>query len=192
MPVQTVAIIGAGRLGGGIAQRVAEAGYRTILEDILPASLRRAEAEIRAGLEDARGRGEISAAEAAAVLGRMEFASSVADAARAADLVIECVPDEMESKLEIFVLLDKICRPGVILVANTHHISVTELAGVTYRAPRCVGMRFVHPVREMKALEIVPGQRTDAPTLGAAQELGRRMRLETALGPDLPVSAGAT
>jgi 3-hydroxyacyl-CoA dehydrogenase len=168
------------------------AGYHTIVEDILPASLRRAEGEIRAGLEDAIGRGTLTAADATAIFSRVEFGHSVEEAARAADLVIECVPDEMESKLEIFVLLDKICRPGVILVANTSTISVTELAGVTYRAAQCVGMRFQQPVREMKSLVVVPGQFTDRITLAAAQEMGRRMGLAVAIATDLPVSAGAT
>jgi 3-hydroxybutyryl-CoA dehydrogenase len=162
------------------------------VEDILPGSLRRAEGEIRAGLEGAVGRGALSPKEAATILSRVEFGHSVEDAARAADLVIECVPDEMESKLEIFVLLDKICRPGVVLVANTHSISVTELAGVTYRAAQCVGMRFVQPVREMKSLEIVPGQFTGSDTLAAVQEVGRRMELAVQIVKDLPVSAGAT
>ncbi|MGE5725400.1 MAG: 3-hydroxyacyl-CoA dehydrogenase family protein [Acidobacteriota bacterium] len=178
-PVRTVAVIGAGPMGRGIAQAAAQGGYRTILEDILPADLRRAESEIRSRLEEAVQRGTVGAPEAAAVMGRLEFARSVEEAARQAELVIEAVPDELESKLEIFTLLDKICRPATILVTNTSSLSVTEIASLTYRAPLCVGMRFLNPVHTMKRLEIVRGVETSEDTLATAVELGRRMGKET-------------
>ena len=78
------------------------------------------------------------------------------EAARQADLVIEAVPEEMESKIEIFTLLDKICRPGTILASNTSSLSISEIAGVTYRAQQCVGMHFFNPVHKMKLIEVVP------------------------------------
>ena len=175
--VRTVAVIGAGKLGRGIAQVAALGGYRTLLEDILPADLRHAEGEIRGHLGKAVELGKMAASEATVVLGRLEFAHSVEEAARQADLVIEAVPDELESKLEIFTLLDKICRPGTILVTNTSSLSVTEIASVTYRAPRCLGMRFVEG--EMHRLEIVCGRETDEATVAAVVEVGRRMGKET-------------
>src|SRR4029079_13777337 len=113
--VQTIAVIGAGRVGRGIAQAAARGGFRTILEDLLPNALRRAESEIRSQLDWAVGSGGVSADAASAALSLLEFAGSVEDAARQADLVIEAVPEELESKIEIFTLLDKICRPGTIL-----------------------------------------------------------------------------
>ena len=109
--VQTVAVIGAGTMGRGIAHVAALGGYRTILEDLLPNALRKAEGEIRANLDHAVELGKVSAGDAKAALGRLEYAGSVEEAAREADLVIEAVPEEMESKIEIFTLLDKICRP---------------------------------------------------------------------------------
>src|SRR5271155_4956165 len=111
MEVETVAVIGAGIMGRGIAHAAAMAGYRTILEDLLPAALRRAENEIRANLDKAVELGRVDAPDAAAAFKRLEYAGSVHEAAREADLVIEVVPEEMESKIEIFTLLDKICRP---------------------------------------------------------------------------------
>ncbi|HEV2115404.1 MAG TPA: 3-hydroxyacyl-CoA dehydrogenase NAD-binding domain-containing protein [Terriglobales bacterium] len=177
--VRTVAVIGAGMMGRGIAQVAALGGYRTILEDVLPGDLRHAEGEIRGHLDKAVESGKVGAPEATAALGRLEFARSVEDAARQADLVIEAVPDELESKLEIFTLLDKICRPGTILATNTSCLSISEIASVTYRAPQCVGMRFVTPVQEMKRLEIVRGRETDKATVAAVAEVGRRMGKET-------------
>src|SRR5215472_749268 len=113
--IKTLAVIGAGELGRSIACATARAGYRTILEDVLPASLRRADREIRDFLEQSIDSGKVSHQEGKAALARLEYAGSVEGAARQADLVIEAVPDEMESKLEILTLLDKIARPHTIL-----------------------------------------------------------------------------
>src|SRR5512146_2673937 len=132
MEVATIAVIGAGIMGRGIAHAAALGGYRTILEDILPSALRRAESEIRGKLDRAVELGKVSSADANSAFGRIEYASSVEEAARQADLVIEAVPEEMESKIEIFTLLDKVCRPNTILASNTSSLSVTEIASVTY------------------------------------------------------------
>src|SRR5437764_11583000 len=84
----------------------------------------------------------------------------------------------MESKIEIFTLLDKICRPGTILASNTSSLSITEISSVTYRAPKCLGMHFFNPVHKMKLLEMVRGLETSQETIDAAHEVGRRMGKE--------------
>jgi 3-hydroxybutyryl-CoA dehydrogenase len=176
--VKTVAVIGAGIMGRGIAHVAALGGYRTILEDILPASLRKAESEIRANLDKGVELGKLERFAADEAFSRIQFASSVDEAAREADLVIEAVPEEMESKIEIFTLLDKICRPGTILASNTSSLSITEIASVTYRPRKCVGMHFFNPVHKMKLLEVVRALETDHETISAAAEVGRRMGKE--------------
>ena len=173
--IKTIAVIGAGTMGRGIAHAAALGGYRTILEDILPNALRRAETEIRANLDKAVEIGKVSATDANAAFARLEYAGSVDDAARQADLVIEAVPEELESKIEIFTLLDKICRPTTVLASNTSSLSLTEIASVTYRAKKIVGMHFFNPVHKMKLLEIVRALETDDDTLATAVEVGRRM-----------------
>jgi 3-hydroxybutyryl-CoA dehydrogenase len=173
-------------MGRGIAHAAALGGYRTILEDILPTALRKAESEIRTNLEKAVELGKVTKADADAAFGRLEYASSVEQAAREADLVIEAVPEEMESKIEIFTLLDKICRPTTILASNTSSLSVTEISSVTYRAPKCVGMHFFNPVHKMKLLEIVRALETDDETIGAAVEVGRNMRKEVVVIKESP------
>ena len=176
--IKTVSVIGAGIMGRGIAHAAALGGYRTILEDIIPASLRKAETEIRSNLDKAVELGKVSAGDADAAYKRIEFAGSVEEAAREADLVIEAVPEEMESKIEIFTLLDKVCRPETILASNTSSFSITEVASVTYRAPKCLGMHFFNPVHKMKLLEIVRALETDDATIAAASEVGKRMGKE--------------
>jgi 3-hydroxybutyryl-CoA dehydrogenase len=184
--VQTIAVIGAGIMGRGIAHASALGGYRTILEDILPAALRKAETEIRANLDKAVELNKVTAADADAAFCRLRYAGSVEEAAREADLVIEAVPEEMESKIEIFTFLDKICRPSTILASNTSSLSVTEIASVTYRAKKCVGMHFFNPVHKMKLLEIVRALETDEETLATAVEVGKRMGKEVVVIKESP------
>ena len=185
-PVQTIAVIGAGIMGRGIAHAAALGGYPTILEDLLPNALRKAETEIRSNLDKAVELNKVTAADADAAFKRLSYAGSVEEAARQADLVIEAVPEEMESKIEIFTLLDKICRPNTILASNTSSLSVTEIASVTYRAKRCIGMHFFNPVHKMKLLEVVRALETDDDTLNTAVEVGRRMGKEVVVIKESP------
>lgn len=171
--IRTVAVIGAGAAGRSIAYAAVLGGYRTILEDILPASLRRAEGEFRTNLHAAVAAGSLSHADAHAALNRLEYASTVDEAARPADLVIEAVPDEWESKSEIFILLDKICRPETILATTTLTLNISELASVTYRAGRVVGMRFGDPVVTVK------GDATSEETIAKCEEFVSALRNKT-------------
>jgi 3-hydroxybutyryl-CoA dehydrogenase len=184
--IKTIAVIGAGIMGRGIAHAAALGGYRTILEDILPASLRKAEGEIRSNLDKAVELGKVAKNDADAAFSRIEFAGSVEEAVRQADLVIEAVPEEIESKIEIFTLLDKVCKPHTILATNTSSLSVTEIASVTYRAKKCMGMHFFNPVHKMKLLEIVRALETDDETLAACVEVGKRMGKEVVVVKESP------
>jgi 3-hydroxybutyryl-CoA dehydrogenase len=184
--IQTIAVIGAGIMGRGIAHVAALGGYRTILEDLVPAALRKAEDEIRGNLDKAVELKKVTAGDAQSALDRLEYAGSVDEAAREADLVIEAVPEELESKIEIFTLLDKICRPATILASNTSSLSITEIAGVTYRPKKCLGMHFFNPVHKMKLIEMVRGAETDDETVGAATEVGRKMGKEVVVIKESP------
>ena len=186
--VRTISVIGAGIAGRTVAHAAALGGYRTILEDILPTSLRRAESAIRASLEERVSAGKLAQADADAALRRIEYAGTVEQAARAADLVIECVPQELESKREIFLLLDKMCPPRTILVANTKDIGINEIVSVTYRGDRCVGMRF-----EGDRVEVISGRETSAETLDSvtavAKRLGREVTVRRDENPSVDESA---
>ena len=173
--IQTIAVIGAGSVGRGIAHATALGGYRTVLEDILPANLRNAQMDISVALNDSVARGEVSRTDADAALGRIEYAGTIEDAVRQAEFVIEAVPDEIESKLEIFSLLDRISRPDTILASSTFSLRITDITDVTHCAARCVGMRFSQPVHAMRVLEIVRAVETEDFVLAAALEVGRRL-----------------
>lgn len=182
-----VAVIGAGALGRSIALAAALAGNRTILEDLFPGSLRKAEHEFRVSLDQARNAGRVSHTNARAALDRLEYAGSVEEAARQADLVIEAVPEDLESKSEIFILLDKVCRPATILVTSTSTISITRLASVTYRADRCVGIRFTYPLDEITQLQVIRGRETSDDTMIQVLSLASNMSREVvSVAEDLP------
>ncbi len=184
--IKTIAVIGAGIMGRGIAHVAALGGYRTILEDILPTALRRAENEIRGNLDKAVELGKVKKDDAEAAMGRLEFATSLEDAARQADMVIEAVPEEFDSKEEIFRLLDRICRPNTVLASNTSSLSVTEIAAVTERPEKVVGMHFFNPVHKMKLIEIIKAAKTDDESLQAAITVGRKMGKETVVIHEAP------
>jgi 3-hydroxybutyryl-CoA dehydrogenase len=123
----TVAIIGAGPLGRRLAMAAARAGYRVLLEDVMPANLHHAREALRRELN-------------AEALPSVDFVSTIEDAVREADLAIDCVPDELESKLEIFCLLDRMAPPRTILATPTTRLSIGDLAACTYRADKCVAI----------------------------------------------------
>jgi len=125
--VEAIAVIGAGRAGRAFALACARAGFRVALEDVMPEKLRRAQDEYAAVVEQ--------------LAGSLRYAMTVEDAVADADLAIDFVPDELESKLEIFSLLDRMAPPRTILCTPTNALSITDLASCTYRAERCVGLR---------------------------------------------------
>ena len=120
-------MIGAGPAGRAFAFRCAGAGFAVVLEDVMPSNLRRAQDEYAEFVAGAKG--------------SLRYAMTVEDAVREADLAIDFVPDELESKLEIFSLLDRMAPPRTVLCTPTLALSVTDLASCTYRAERCVGLR---------------------------------------------------
>ncbi len=136
MPV--VAIIGAGPLGRSLALAAVRAGLTVLLEDVMPANLHHAHEAIRAALGPE-------------ALPTVRFVSTVEDAVREADIVIDCVPDELESKLEIFCLIDRMAPPHTILASPITKHSITDLAACTYRADKCIAIA-ARP-EELKAID---------------------------------------
>jgi 3-hydroxybutyryl-CoA dehydrogenase len=125
-PPLTIAVIGAGDQGRALAAAAARAGFAVVLEDVMPAKLRHAQ-------------------EALADLAGVRYVSTVEDAVREADLAVDFVPDELESKLEIVSLLDRMAPPRTLLLIPTRALSITDLASCTYRSAQCVGVRPADP-----------------------------------------------
>jgi len=186
MEVKTIAVIGAGTMGRGIAYAAAFGGYRTILEDMSDSMLQPGLAYIRESLEEGVKRGKVTAEQRDRAIGQLGSARSVEDACREADLVIEAVPEDMELKLEIFTLLDKFAKPGAIFASNTSSLSVTELATITCRPEKCVGMHFFNPVPKMKLLEVVRALETSDETIEDCREIGARMGKEVVVVKEAP------
>jgi 3-hydroxybutyryl-CoA dehydrogenase len=126
--IRTVAIIGAGVAGRSFALACAAAGFQVVLEDVMPSNLRQAQADF-------------SDLAAGTVAGRLELARTVEDAVREADVAVDFVPDELESKLEIFSMIDRMAPPKTILCTPSYALSITDLASCVYRPDRCVAVR---------------------------------------------------
>jgi 3-hydroxybutyryl-CoA dehydrogenase len=136
---ETIAVIGAGKVGRALARRAAVAGFLVVLEDLIPISLEAARREIRESLDDAVTSGLLDRAGADKAFARIDCVTTIEDAARRAHIVMETGPDEFESKLEMFCLLDRICLPGTVIVSNCHALELSDTAA---KAESIVGMYF--------------------------------------------------
>ena len=186
MEVKTITVIGAGTMGRGIACMAAQGGYHTVLEDLSAGTLEQALAWIQARLDEGVARRKLTGKQRDAAIGLIRTSRSVDESIREADMVIEATPEEMETKLEIFTLLDKFARPGAILASTTSSLSVSEIATITFRAEHCVGMRFFIPAPNTKLLEVVRALETSDETIFACTEVGRRMGKEVVVVTESP------
>jgi len=172
---QRIAVIGAGTMGNGIAHVFAASGRDVTLIDADPGALERALATIDRNLDRQIKKGDLSADDKAATLGRIASAGEL-DAAHAADLVVEAIVEDEETKLDVFRTLDATVQPDGILASNTSSISITRLAAVTSRPDFVIGMHFMNPVPVMQLVEVIRGLETSDATHDAVTELA------TALG----------
>lgn len=175
MPI-TVAIIGAGPLGRWLALAAARAGYRVLLEDVMPANLHHAREALRQELSPTS-------------LPMVDFVSTIEDAVRDADLAIDCVPDELESKLEILWLLDRMAPPRTVLATPTTRLSITDLAACTYRAEKCVAIAAeASALAGSSPTEIVlrTTPQTSAETVALVQAFWRQLGFNPSFEPEKP------
>lgn len=186
MDVKTIGVIGAGTMGRGIAYAAVVGGFRTVLEDVSHETLEQGVTYIQQALEEGVERGKVTPEEKSQALRNLTTASSVQDACREADLLIEAVPEEMELKLEIFTIFDKFAKPGAILASNTSSLSITEMATITFVPEKCIGMHFFNPVPKMKLLEIVRGLETSEEVVATCAAVGRRMGKEVVIVRESP------
>ena len=186
MPIERVAVIGAGTMGAGIAQVCAQAGWQTNLYDAFPEGLERGMDRIAAFWEKGIARGKTTPEQRDAWAANITAVDDLAVAVGDADLVIEAVPELPDLKHSIFAQLDKLAPAHAILGTNTSSLSIADIAGATSNPERVIGMHFFNPVPIMKLLELVRHERTSQDTIATAQEAGQAMGKTCILVKDIP------
>ncbi len=174
MAINKIMVIGAGQMGGGIAQVAAEAGLEVVLNDINQEFIEKRLAFIGKLLDKSVAKQKISTAERQAILSRLIPSTDLKDAAEV-DFIIEAATENMALKEKIFRTLDEVAKPGVILATNTSSLPITELAAGTSRPELVIGMHFMNPVPVMKLVEVIRGIATSDETYAAVKELSERM-----------------
>jgi 3-hydroxybutyryl-CoA dehydrogenase len=184
MDIEHIFIVGAGTMGHGIAQVAAGSGYQVSLMDVVPEQLERAQKAIAKSVDKLLEKGRITeeqkdAAQKIAVTTSLEGVPS-------ADMIIEAAAENLDLKFKIFIDLDRLARPGVILASNTSSISITKIAAATQRPDSVVGMHFMNPVPLMRLVEVIRGLATSDETTGVTIDMCRRMGKEPVEALDSP------
>jgi len=172
--IKTVAVLGAGTMGNGIAHVFARSGYKVILRDVEQRFLERAMETIGKNLDREVKKGKLAEAEKGTVLGRVRAVTSI-EAIAEADFAVEAVPEKLEIKRAVLMDADATLRPEVIIASNTSSISMTTLAALTKRADRFVGMHFMNPVAVMALVEVIRALQTSDATFETTMKLAEKL-----------------
>ena len=183
--LERMGVVGAGQMGRGIAQVAAQAGLQVVLADATSALAEKGRAAMAAQLGKLVEKGKLPAADRDALLDRIKVAANMADLADV-DFAMEAASESPAVKQQIFVDLDRICRPGIILATNTSSIGITGLAARTRRPDRIIGMHFMNPVPVMKLVEIIRGLPTSDDTYETTRALAVKFGKETVVSRDVP------
>jgi 3-hydroxybutyryl-CoA dehydrogenase len=184
--IQTIAVLGAGTMGRGIAHVSALAGYTTYLFDVDAAALDKAQAAIHRNLAKGVELKKVAADAAARAREALRLAPELAAAVGGADLVIESAPESIALKTQLLAEVGRLAPASALLASNTSALSITEMAAATGRAPLFAGMHFFNPVHVMKLIELVRGLETSDATLVALRAVGERMGKEIVLVNEAP------
>ena len=171
MNIKTVGVLGSGQMGRGTAHVAALAGYKVIFYNHRLVTLEKALKYIESELDKGIERGKTTQEDKERTLTNITITDQLSDLAKA-DFLIESLPEVLEVKQQAFAELDKLCGPEVIFATNTTSLSITELASVTDRPDRFIGMHFFNPVHKMKLIEMVNGLETSPETTAITKELG--------------------
>jgi 3-hydroxybutyryl-CoA dehydrogenase len=174
MEIKNISVIGSGTMGNGIAHVFALEGYKVILNDISDELLRKAIGTIKSNLERQLKKEVITSDQLEQALGNIKTTTDLSESSDA-DIVIEAATENFSVKKNIFESLDKICKPDAILASNTSSISITEIAAVTSRPEKVIGMHFMNPVPVMKLVEVIRGLATSDDTYNAVKTLTEKI-----------------
>jgi 3-hydroxybutyryl-CoA dehydrogenase len=183
--IRTVAVLGAGTMGNGIAHVFARGGYDVILRDVEESYLARARDTIAKNLDREVKKGKIEEGQKSKILGRVHTSTDLSEISRA-DFAVEAVPERVDLKLSVLREADKLLRPGVILASNTSSISVTTLAAATGRPDRFIGMHFMNPVPVMVLVEVIRALQTSDETFRTTMALCERLEKKPVAVNDAP------
>ncbi len=184
--IRQIAVIGSGTMGRGIAYLSAVAGFDTVIYDVEPGALESARAAIESSLRKAVDRGKLEDPARLEALHRVQLASDLEPAVRAADLIIEAVPENFELKKDLFAQADLFCGEETILASNTSSLSITRLASTVEKRDRFVGLHFFNPPQAMKLIEIVRGERTSDATVAEMRAVAEKMGKQPIVVRDTP------
>lgn len=185
MDKTSVGVLGAGLMGAGIAEVTARGGYNVLLVDVSGKALEKGKARIKASLDKSVEKGQLQASAAQDVFSRIRTSESYDDLA-SAEFIVEAVYENMPVKKEAFKKLDAIAKPGVILASNTSALSITEIASVTKRPEKVIGLHFFYPVPRMKLIEMVRGLATSDETYNECRAYAEKIGKTPVLANDYP------
>jgi 3-hydroxybutyryl-CoA dehydrogenase len=186
MDIKKVAVLGAGQMGNGIAQVCAQAGYEVKMRDIDQKFIDKGLATIRKNLERALSKEKITQADFDATLGRIHGVVDLKESVKDVDLVIEAIPEIVKLKLDTWKEVDEAAPQHAILASNTSSISITQMAAVTKRPEKFIGMHFFNPVPVMGLVEIIKGQATTDETVKVIEEVSHKVGKKTVLVNEAP------
>lgn len=186
MEIKKICVLGAGVMGHGIAQVCAQNGFQVVLEDIKEEFVQKGIEGIKKFLQGSVERKKMTQEEADAILGRVKTATTLSDAAKDVDVVIEAIIEDMEIKKSTFKQLDQVCPPHTIFASNTSYQSIIEMAAATKRPDKFVGMHWFNPPQIMRGMEIVRTEKTSQETVDAVIALARKLGKEPAICKDSP------
>jgi 3-hydroxybutyryl-CoA dehydrogenase len=174
MDVKLIGVVGAGQMGGGIAEVAISSGFTVVMRDITPEFVQKGRMRIASDLERRVQKGKMTAEEQKAVLGRLTTTTRLEEF-KDCDLVIEAASEQIPIKKEVFQTLDAVTRKSAVLASNTSSISITRIASFTKRPDRVVGMHFFNPAPVMKLIELIRGMETSEETFQTAREVSLKM-----------------
>lgn len=174
MAIKTIGLLGAGTMGQGIAWALASAGFDVILYDIKQEFCDKAVNTISKSLDKLEEKGKAPAGTKAAVVSKIKTTGKFEDLA-GSDFIIEAVFENMDVKKDVYTRLDALLKPDVIIGTNTSSLSITEIAAITKRADKVVGMHFFNPANVMKLVEVIPALQTSEETVNVVTELSKQI-----------------
>ena len=175
MEIKKICVLGAGLMGSGIAQVSAEAGFEVSMRDIEDRFVQGGLNMIKKNYERAIGKGKMTKEQADALLSKVKGTLDMAEAVKGAQIVIEAVIENMDLKKQVYKELDQLSAKDTILATNTSGLSITEIASMTKRPEKVIGMHFFNPVPVMKLVEIIKGQATSEQTFTVIRTLSEKL-----------------